>query len=50
MQNDEDFANKVNLYMAQDKEKRRGYHGETEVYHYLEMLRDVVGFDKIKRR
>ena len=48
MQNDEDFANKVNLYMAQDKEKREEYHGETEVVHYLEMLRDTVGFDKIK--
>jgi heterodisulfide reductase subunit B len=24
------------------------YYGETNVYHYLEMLRDVVGFDKIK--
>lgn len=48
MQNDEDFANKVNLYMAQDKEKREEYHGETEVVHYLEMLRDIVGFDKIK--
>ena len=24
------------------------YHGDTEVYHYLEMLRDLVGFDKVK--
>ena len=25
-----------------------GYAGEAEVYHYLEMLRDLVGFDKVK--
>ena len=48
MKNDEDFANKVNLYMSQDKEPTEPYHGETEVYHYLELLRDVVGFDKIR--
>lgn len=48
MQTDEDFASKVNLYMSQDKDKTAPYHGETEVYHYLELLRDVVGFDKIK--
>lgn len=47
MQTDEEFANKVNLYMSQDKEPS-SYNGETEVYHYLELLRDVVGFDKIK--
>ena len=44
---DEEFANKVNCYMAQEKEPTE-YHGETEVLHYLEMLRDVVGFDKLK--
>lgn len=48
MQNDADFAAKVNLYMAQDKDAKEAYNGETEVYHYLELLRDVVGFDKIK--
>lgn len=48
MQTDKDFASKVNLYMSQDKDKTAPYHGETEVYHYLELLRDVVGFDKIK--
>ena len=40
---DEEFANKVNRYM-----KEEPYEGDTEVYHYLEMLRDLVGFDKIK--
>jgi heterodisulfide reductase subunit B len=27
-----------------------GYNGEAEVYHYLEMLRDLVGFDKVKEK
>ena len=38
-------ANKVNNYIAPDE-----YHGETEVIHYLELLRDVIGFDKIKEK
>lgn len=48
MQTDAEFADKVNLYMSQDKEKREPYHGETQVYHYLELLRDVIGFDKVR--
>ena len=48
MQTDEEFADKVNRYMAQDKNPAAPYHGETEVYHFLELLRDVVGFDKIR--
>jgi heterodisulfide reductase subunit B len=44
MQNDKAFSDKVNRYMGQDG----GYEGEAEVYHYLEMLRDLVGFDKVK--
>ena len=47
MQTDADFADKVNRYMAQDKNSSAPYHGETAVYHYLELLRDVVGFDKL---
>ncbi len=43
MANDEEFAMKVNNYMKLDTP----YHGETKVIHYLEMLRDVVGFDKL---
>ena len=39
-----DFDTRVNNYMAPDME----YHGEGEVLHFLEMLRDEVGFDKIK--
>ena len=45
MQNDKEFASKVNNYMAEAP-----YNGETVVYHYLEMLRDIVGFDKIKEK
>ena len=46
MQNDKEFAQKVNRYMADETP----YEGETEVYHYLELLRDVVGFDKVKEK
>ncbi|MBQ7968633.1 MAG: CoB--CoM heterodisulfide reductase iron-sulfur subunit B family protein [Clostridia bacterium] len=45
MQNDKEFADKVNRYMAED-----AYNGETEVYHYLELLRDTIGFDKVKEK
>lgn len=48
MQTDVDFSAKANAYLAQDKDPITPYHGETHVYHYLELLRDVVGFDKIK--
>ena len=44
MQTNAAFADKVNRYMGADG----GYNGEAEVYHYLEMLRDLVGFDKVK--
>ena len=44
MQTNAEFAAKVNRYMAADG----GYNGEAEVYHYLEMIRDLVGFDKVK--
>ena len=46
MQTNSAFASKVNRYMAADG----GYNGEAEVYHYLEMLRDIVGFDKVKEK
>lgn len=48
MQTNADFAKKVNLYMSQDRNPSEPYEGETEVYHYLEILRDKIGFDKIK--
>ena len=46
MQNDKDFADKVNRYMNEDND----YNGEASVYHYLEMLRDLVGFDNVKEK
>ena len=46
MQNDTEFANKVNLYMNEET----AYNGEASVFHYLEMLRDLVGFDKLKEK
>ena len=46
MQNDKSFADKVNRYMADEEP----YAGETQIYHYLELLRDVVGFDKIREK
>ncbi len=45
MQTDKEFASKVNNYIADGE-----YAGETEVYHYLEMLRDVVGYDEVKKK
>ena len=47
MQNDAEFAAKVNAYLAQDKSPI-AYHGETQVLHYLELLRDGIGFDRIR--
>lgn len=44
MQNDEEIRNKVNNYCAFDTP----YTGETQVIHYIEMLKNIVGFDKIK--
>ncbi|MBQ6626417.1 MAG: CoB--CoM heterodisulfide reductase iron-sulfur subunit B family protein [Ruminococcus sp.] len=46
MQTNTQFADKVNRYMAEDG----AYNGETEVYHYLEMLRDLVTFDTLKEK
>lgn len=46
MAHSEAMAERVNNYMAPDM----SYHGETQVLHYLEMLRDVVGFDNLKKQ
>jgi len=46
MQTDEVFASKVNAYMGEDG----GYRGEATVYHYLELLRDAVGYDAVKEK
>lgn len=44
MQTDADFASHVNRYMAPDM----SYDGSTQVLHFLELLRDVIGFDRVK--
>ena len=46
MQNDSTFADRVNRYFVQ--ENAAPYAGDAQVYHYLELLRDVVGFDAVK--
>lgn len=46
MQSKEDIAMRVNNYLG----LQEPYHGETEVIHYLEMLRDKIGFDQIKKK
>ncbi|MCM1544665.1 MAG: CoB--CoM heterodisulfide reductase iron-sulfur subunit B family protein [Ruminococcus sp.] len=46
MQTKEDIAKKVNNYLGLDEP----YNGETEVIHYLEMLRDKIGFDELKKK
>lgn len=43
---DEEFATRANNYMALDE----AYMGETKVLHYLELLRDVVGFDNVAEK
>lgn len=45
-----DFAMKVNCYNKSNLGEGNEYNGETEVLHYLELLRDKVGFDKIKEK
>ena len=44
MKNNEYIRERVNSYLGLDVP----YNGETEVIHYLELLRDKVGFDTIK--
>ena len=46
MQTDADIALRVNNYLGLDQP----YNGETKVIHYLEMLRDVVGFDNLAKK
>lgn len=43
---DDEMASKVNNYLKLDEP----YCGETTVYHYLELLRDVIGFDELEKR
>lgn len=46
MKTNDNIKTKVNNYLKLDA----AYEGETKVIHYLEMLRDVVGFDEIKKK
>ena len=46
MRNVEDIRTKANNYMQLDEP----YAGETNVLHYLEVLRDRVGFDELKKK
>ncbi len=41
---DKEFASKVSVYNGEE------YDGGCKVYHYLELLRDVIGFDKVKEK
>lgn len=44
MKTDEDIALRANNYLGGES-----YNGETNVYHYLEVLRDHIGFDELKK-
>lgn len=46
MKNVEDIRTRANNYMELDEP----YAGETEVLHFLEVLRDRVGFDELKKK
>ena len=46
MKNVEDIRTKANNYMQLDEP----YAGETKVLHFLEVLRDEIGFDKLKEK
>jgi heterodisulfide reductase subunit B len=43
---DEEKRKTLNLFMDEELD----YHGEVEVLHYLSLLRDVVGWDELRRR
>ncbi len=43
-----EIAGKVNRYLAQ--EGAAEYSGRTEVFHYLELLRDVIGWDALRAK
>lgn len=46
MANVPDIRQKVNNYL----DLEQPYSGETHVYHFLELLRDQIGFDKLKEK
>lgn len=46
MKNVPEIYQKANRYLQLEEE----YRGETNVYHFLEVLRDQIGFDKLKEK
>ncbi len=46
MKNVEDICTRANNYMELDE----AYKGETQVLHFLEVLRDRIGFDELKKK
>ena len=46
MKNVEDIRTRANNYMK----LAEPYEGETEVLHFLEVLRDRIGFDELKKK
>ena len=46
MTNVEDIQNRANNYMGLEEP----YKGETQVLHFLEVLRDKIGFDELKKK
>ena len=46
MKNNEDIRQRANNYMGLEVP----YLGETDVFHFLEVLRDRVGFDELKKK
>ena len=46
MKNDAEFNMHANHYMALEN----AYNGETKVLHLIELIRDVIGFDKLKEK
>ncbi len=46
MKNVEDIRTRANNYM----ELQQAYEGETQVLHFLEVLRDRIGFDELKKK
>ncbi len=46
MRTKDEFCSKVNRYMAPDME----YHGEANVVHFLEVLKNEIGFAELKKK
>ena len=46
MKNDPEIRDRVNRYMQNEVP----YEGEVKVYHYIEVLRDVIGYDELAKK